>query len=412
MHSTVVVVKEKDPAAGVQKCLNHLEEQGINFQNLGQVLIKPNLALPVPPEARPEITSPAAVGSLVRELLKRGTKKVLVGDEPAWGVSSRDVFRSTGLGDIVTGSGGCLCAFEAEPRQTVTVPNGHVVRKLSLPRAVVESDFIINFPKMKTSIMTDVTLGIKNLLGCITFEDRKRFHREVDLAYLLVDIYKAVKPGLTIVDGIVAMEGYGAHLGDPVDKELLIAGVDVVAVDSVCCVVMGIDPKVPATTQVAVKQGIGKANLQEIVCVGEDIYQQVSVFSRPIFLLANPNDNVFVFPGGICPGCKPRIKVAPPNPDPAKRHGVIIGREPIAMAPGIEMDEWWLVGNCGIRAGQVYLAREKYLRLKSGSPAPPFRINKIPGCPPLEWYADNAVFKNLRKQGWMRDEACPEGNKA
>ena len=114
------------------------------------------------------------------------------------------------------------------------VPNGHLVKELSLPKAVVNADFIINLPKMKTSIISDLTLGIKNLFGCVMFEDRKMFHREADLAYYLCDIYKAVKPDITIVVGIVAMEGYGAHMGDPVDKVLIIGGNDIVAVDALC----------------------------------------------------------------------------------------------------------------------------------------------------------------------------------
>ena len=58
------------------------------------------------------------------------------------------------------------------------------------------------------------------------------------------------------------------------------------------------------------------------------------------------------------------------------------------------------VGNCGIRAGLVYLAREIYGDIKDGKNKPPV-IKKIPGCPPLEWYSENIIFQNLRKKGYM-----------
>jgi uncharacterized protein (DUF362 family) len=118
-------------------------------------------------------------------------------------------------------------------------------------------DILINAPKMKTSIMTLVTLCIKNLFGLVSFADRKRFHRGIDLSYALIDIAKIVRPHLNIIDGIVAMEGMGAHSGKPLALDLLIASQDMVAADLVGTQVMGLNPMEPVTNQLALKDKLG-----------------------------------------------------------------------------------------------------------------------------------------------------------
>ncbi|MFC1718565.1 DUF362 domain-containing protein, partial [Candidatus Poribacteria bacterium] len=60
--------------------------------------------------------------------------------------------------------------------------------------------------------------------------------------YLMAGIQQLVRPDLTIVDGTVGMEGMGPASGTPVNANLLIAGKDIVAVDSVASFLMGIDP--------------------------------------------------------------------------------------------------------------------------------------------------------------------------
>ena len=86
----------------------------------------------------------------------------------------------------------------------------------------------------------------------------------------------AVNPVLTIVDGVMAMEGMGPGFGDPRHLGLFIAGTDCVAVDRVIAEIVKVTPEQDPLLRVAIKKGYGVGQLQDIAVVGETI-QDVSV---------------------------------------------------------------------------------------------------------------------------------------
>ena len=394
----VAVVKCPEPLAGIDRAFSLLEAEGAFPRCSGTVFIKPNIVVSVPYERAPaELTDPALVAAAVRLFLKRGARKVLVGERPAWGGLCRDAYDFSGYGAAITAAGGVMCDLDQEPDVEVPV-DGHVLQSVRLPRALVEADLFVNIPKAKTHFLTGVTVGIKNLFGCIRYEDRKKFHREIDLANVLADLVKAAPPGLTIVDAVTAMEGFGPHGGTPVDLGLVIAGTEVVAVDAVGTYLMGFDPRSLAVLQVAEKLGLGSIDLADVQVVGEDLEAVRKIFLPPIFQFVSRQENVQLYPGGVCPGCRPRIPTVPLACDPAKTYAVIIGREPIAIRPDVEADEFWLVGNCAVKAGMAYLLRRAFTGgFARGVP----KVVKVPGCPPLDWYSQKVIFPPLRAKGWM-----------
>jgi hypothetical protein len=241
---------------------------------------------------------------------------------------------------------------------------------------------------------------MKNLFGCMRYQDRKKYHREIDLMCVLADLVKALPADLTVVDAVQAMEGFGPHAGTAVEMGLVIAGTDTVAVDTVTSYLMGFDPKSLAVLQVAQKLGLGSVEMSDMIVLGEDVDEVRKTLLPPIFQLVNQHDNVHVYAGGVCPGCTPRIPVVPTPWDHTKSYAIIIGREPIAMRPDVEADEIWLVGNCGVKAGMACLLRRAFLGgFKNGAP----KIVKVPGCPPLDWFSQRVVFPPLRQKGWMTE---------
>jgi uncharacterized protein (DUF362 family) len=87
----------------------------------------------------------------------------------------------------------------------------------------------------------------------------------------VVDLLSAVKPQLAIVDGIFCQEGLGPVFGKPVEMDLILAGRDLVAVDTICGVVTGFAPEEVLLTQMAAKRGMGTAKLEEIEVLGEPV---------------------------------------------------------------------------------------------------------------------------------------------
>lgn len=394
----VAVIKASEPYSTVNTIFSLLKAEG-EFSNSPKVVfIKPNIVVASPYEqASAEFTNPALVAAAVRYFYAMGAIRVIVGDRPAWGGLCRDAYNVSGYATAVAAAGGEMCDLDKEPDVEVPV-NGHVMKNIHLPKSLVEADFFVNMPKAKTHFLTGVTVGIKNLFGCLRYKDRKKFHRELDLANLLGDLVKAAAPDLTIVDAVTAMEGFGPHGGTPIDLGLVFGGVDPVAVDTIGTSLMGMDPRSLAVLQVAEELGLGSINLDDILVIGEDLEAVRKQFLPPIFQFVSRHKNVHVHPGGVCPGCRPRIPTVPLDPDPEKKYIVIIGREPIAIRPDADADEFWLVGNCAVKAGMDYLIRRAFSGgFTRGIP----KIVKVPGCPPLDWYSQQVIFPPLRKKGWM-----------
>jgi uncharacterized protein (DUF362 family) len=86
--------------------------------------------------------------------------------------------------------------------------------------------------------VTRVSLGCKNQKGLLTGADKIRFHRDLDLHAAIRALAGAVQPALTLVDGILALEGPGPSVGRSRRMRTLIAGQDMRAVDVACCDLM------------------------------------------------------------------------------------------------------------------------------------------------------------------------------
>ncbi len=387
MKSTVSIARNRNEEQAVREAFDLLGGVEKFISRGHEVLIKPNLSLP---KEQPETTSPEVVAALVKICKEYGASKVYVGDQPVWGIRTRDALRVTGIGNAAEKEGGEIVCFEDVPRMILQIPDGHFLKEISIPKILKEVDVIINAPKMKNANMAQVSLGMKNLLGCIPFHDRLEFHRGIDMAYVLADLAKAIRPNLTIIDGIVAMEGNGPHQGTSKRMDLIIASTDIVAADAVATAIMGYHPLFAPSTQVGVWMGLGTADLTQIDVRGQKIEDVKSPFAQPILRFVSPHPNVRVYPGGICPGCQARIPRLPPNPDPNKKYAVVIGRR-APVPKDLNVDEIWCFGLCGIESGA---------ELKSSSN---MLIKKIPGCPPIRWFAEQGELKHLKDKGIATD---------
>ncbi len=126
--------------------------------------------------------------------------------------------------------------------------------KASVAKDIVEADFLINIPKLKTHFEAGMSVCLKNLMGClIGQENKKKTHKS--LARNILHINEYVKPNLHIVDGLIAMEGLGPTRGVPVKMSLIIAGTDPYLIDLLCARVAKFDYKRVATLRTAEELG-------------------------------------------------------------------------------------------------------------------------------------------------------------
>lgn len=155
---------------------------------------------------------------------------------------------------------------------------------LRMPRTVMEADYFINLPKIKTCAHTLVTLSIKNLYGVFQRAKKSKLHKKLDI--ILPYLAKVVRTDLIVVDGLTCMEGNGPVVGNPCELGVIVAGVNPVSVDAMCSRLMGYDPKDIPHIQGSHEQGLGEIDIDRIELLGDEWQEFVHEFERPYSLKA------------------------------------------------------------------------------------------------------------------------------
>ena len=220
-----------------------------------RVLIKPNLLAPASPEEA-MLTHPMIVKAVVEYVLDQGAKP-RISDSPAMG-SFEKVLKESGIKEALRG----LDVEYREFKTSVVIEVGEPFKKIELAEDALKADIIINLPKLKTHGQMLLTLGVKNLFGCVVGFKKPEWHFRTGVdrdmfATLLVRIYEAVKPSFNILDGILAMEGEGPGKGGvPKHIGVLMGSTDAVALDIAVCKMLGIDPNRLLTNRIARELGL------------------------------------------------------------------------------------------------------------------------------------------------------------
>ncbi len=347
-----------------------------------RVILKPNLAYPYPP---PATTDPRVVEAVARMCREAGAAEVQIGDSTSYTLkagfgtsrfTNADILRLTGMIQVAERTGARICDFDQERWLTTAIPGGIVLKKAVIASAMLEADVVINLPAMKTHFETLVTLGIKNYHGILSDAWKIQYHKD-EINQKLVDLHKAVKTHLTILDGIVGMEGLGPRLGPAVPMGLILASADIVSLDAITSEVMGIRADEVETTRLAHAQGIGCGDPAAISVLGETIDSVRRPFARPDLRISGLFPGVTVLEGGPCVHCYGRarifletLKKTGPNGLQGISH-LLVGIRP----PNPELEEISgkvvFVGDCAIQSSSN-------LRYALGR-----RALCMEGCPPI-----------------------------
>lgn len=221
-----------------------------------KILLKPNFLYPS--EAEKTITTnPSVIRAACRLLSESGYADVMVGDSPGNG-SCRNAIKKLNLSDDDL-FGAKIADMSVE--KSVKFDDGRVCKDFHFTQEVTEADDIIGLCKMKTHMLERITGGVKNMYGLICGRRKALGHvnypTAVKFARLLADIHRATPQRLHIMDGIVAMEGNGPASGVPVDMGLILASSDPVAMDTVFCRLISLEPALVPTNVQGERAGIG-----------------------------------------------------------------------------------------------------------------------------------------------------------
>lgn len=233
-----------------------------------KVLVKPNFLSPKPVESC-VATHPAVILETCKILLDLGAK-VSIGDSPARG-SAQMVARKLGIDEPAKKMGIDILNFATQV--SVEINNPIRFRRLDLAKESLGFDRVINLAKFKTHDLFNLTLALKNLFGCVVGKRKPMYHLEAEHNFnafceLLLEIFRYYSPALSLIDGIIAMEGNGPNNGDPRRLGVLMASVDAVALDRVAGELTGVPLEYDPLCQLGAKHNLGNANLDQVRIIG------------------------------------------------------------------------------------------------------------------------------------------------
>jgi uncharacterized protein (DUF362 family)/Pyruvate/2-oxoacid:ferredoxin oxidoreductase delta subunit len=289
-----------------------------------RVLLKPNLLTGKSPE-KAVTTHPSIVRGMI-QIVREAGGVPSVGDSPSVG-SLTWAAEKAGIKAVADEMKCPLVGFDKPV--LLSKGTGKIFKQLEIAQAVLEADVIINLPKWKTHAQMLLTLGVKNLFGCIPGPRKPLWHLKAGddrkiFAQILFDIYQVIRPSLTLLDGIVGMEGNGPNSGRPVPIGLILASADSLSLDQIACDLLGISRESLLTNRVAIEQGREKDTIEVLGESVEDVkipnfqfptLSQID-WGLPGFLskaLKNALTSKPVIDEEVCKSCDRCAEICPPK---------------------------------------------------------------------------------------------------
>jgi uncharacterized protein (DUF362 family) len=361
--NVVAVVRYEEGQESLRKAV----ELSNGFEKLKKsdhVLIKPNILWGSRSKHFHQygvVTTATLVEELIRLLREHGCENISIGEgtivNKELGSNTSRGYKWSGIGRVARRNGVRLIDFNRGSFTEVELEKS----RIQIATPVLETDFLIDVPVLKAHAQTKVSLGMKNLKGCLSMRSKKDFHRK-SLDHLITLLNTKIRPDLTIIDGIYAMERGPDFIGTAHRTNLIIAGQDTLSCDLIGSRVIGIEAsEVDHLVEFAQMEN-RSLDLSAIQIQGEKI-DEVAVQlewdrrdMEDLFNEAGVKGITFKNPGkGHCSGCIVPMEAtlalfAVDNP------GIPCDGVEICSGPETHADEGsqkiLLVGDCAIRANR------------------------------------------------------------
>lgn len=339
-QSEVSIVKcfsydENEVSEAIAKSLSNLGGIEKFVKPSQKVLLKVNALMGLAPE-KACTTHPAVVKAVAKLVLKAGGIP-FIADEPGSFYGGTDkIYEICGFKKVAEELGIEIKSLKEHGAELI---KPSIFTKLSgeipISKLALESDVIINLPKLKTHMLTVFTGAVKNMFGTVPGHHKSKFHFEFsdpdDFSRILVEIYNATKPALNIMDAAVSMEGQGPSYGNPKKTSMILASTDGVALDSVAAYLIGYSLDEVPTTKLADEKNVGQGDISKIKILGSSIdgskvkgfkkgrnfYALMKKIPKFIMVLLNPIFSLIktvpVIDKKKCTACQTCVKICPAN---------------------------------------------------------------------------------------------------
>jgi len=369
--------------------INVLEKIDLSHIKDKSVLIKPNIGR----AARPEHgynTHPQAVAAVIEAVRKYKPSKIAIGESPLVGINTFEAFKKAGITEIANQYGVELIDFDATQPVIKNIANPRVLESTKICAPVLEYDFLISVPVAKTHMHTGVTLGIKNMKGCLYRHEKVRYHQleyknkeypEKTLDSAISDMATILLPDLTVIDGYIGMEGLGPSGGDAIKSDFAVASLSPMGADIFACLLMGIDPKEITYLNLISERNKISMELNDYEAFPTDFNEYIHLFKRPPKSISIEYENIVVYDCESCSSCLSTLMLFLKRfKDDMSQYLLEDGKFHIAIGKGVNntLTGTVFVGNC------TRHMKDKGVFVKGCPPVPTRIYEAITGSEPKE----------------------------
>jgi len=273
MKKPIVILRQApvyDPAAIEKMIREGLDEMGLASRVKGRVTIKPNVVMAHHKVAPSAYTRPEFLEGLIRALRGRpDIDRITVAEKCGAAIPTTRMFRRAGYYKLKKKLGFRLIPIEEGKRKTIALQKGVIHKSIKTGRDIVENDFLVYAPKLKSNTLVQgLTAALKLNIGILC--DRQRmWNHNFNLDEKIVDLLEVGYPGFIATDAIeIAIGGNqmtqpGRHLG------LVILSDQPLAHDVVCAHIFHLNPAGIRHLALASGRGYGSLELGDIDIRGD-----------------------------------------------------------------------------------------------------------------------------------------------
>ena len=274
MKTRVYIIKRKAEESNIEVVLRTLKEIPLNNyinNSESSILINPNWVCSDHSDTG-NVTSTETLEGIIIYLINEAMinpEKIIVADGGELPSSSYEVVLKNNNISKLEDYGIEVRDLNSDTMiENVKVSGPLALKTVNIAKTAMDASCIISVPSLKTHSMAETTLSMKNMMGTILPKGimHSSLHKKIaDLTSVLREKMK-----FQIIDGIIGSNGFELG-GSPVKMDLIIAGEDPVAVDTIGSKIIGYDQNTVKYLTYAEKKGLGTADLDNIEIIGKQI---------------------------------------------------------------------------------------------------------------------------------------------
>ena len=277
MNKNQILINYGDQGNKMVKELLQKIKLEAELQSNDLIALKPNLINATKAE-KGATTDPEIVRGVIEYLQERNFNNLMI-IEGSWvGADTDEAFEVCGYNQLARDYDISLYNLKND----TFIKKTYQGLEIEIAEKALETDYLINLPVLKGHCQTNITCALKNLKGCISDSEKRKFHRQ-GLHQPIAYLNKLLKQDLIIIDGIYGDLDFEEG-GNPVKMNRIIAAQDPVLVDSYAADLLGYSKAEVEYIEIATQIGIGCKDLSEaeIIELNQNQAADIDYSSRKI----------------------------------------------------------------------------------------------------------------------------------